>query len=57
MKSLNSAADPVLSRNEIGGYGPTSLGLADYPQVDTLGSWYKSVNFGAETHLAVLFLS
>ena len=26
-----------------------SVGLGDYPQVDILGWWYKSVNFGVKT--------
>jgi len=25
-----------------------SLGFTDYPSINTMSSWYKSVNFGAE---------
>jgi hypothetical protein len=29
-------------------HSAASVGLPDYPQVDMLGSWYKSVTFGVE---------
>ena len=33
---------------------PASLKLTDHSQVDMLGLWYKSVNFGASTALSCM---